>query len=124
MEHAHWINVQIMERFKAEGIDFAFPTQRLHLAGDENRPLTVDQQRLSEEEEFPQSALLAQAGALGAQTVLTKQVPAGESIRPYSSEHARSQLGVEGKLTDAPLEDDVLHGDDEGEVGEDEVPQR
>jgi len=41
LEHAHWVNVQIMERFNAEGIDFAFPTQTLHLAGDDKRPLTV-----------------------------------------------------------------------------------
>jgi MscS family membrane protein len=41
MEHAHWINLQIMERFNAEGIDFAFPTQTLHVAGDEKRPLDV-----------------------------------------------------------------------------------
>lgn len=43
LEHANWINMQIMERFNAEGIDFALPTQRLHLAGDEQRPLTVGQ---------------------------------------------------------------------------------
>ncbi len=41
VEHAHWINMQIVERFNAEGIDFAFPTQTLHLAGDEKRPVTV-----------------------------------------------------------------------------------
>jgi MscS family membrane protein len=41
LEHAHWINIQIMERFNTEGIDFAFPTQTLHVAGDDKRPLTV-----------------------------------------------------------------------------------
>lgn len=35
LEHAHWVNLQIMERFRAEGINFAFPTQTVHLAGDE-----------------------------------------------------------------------------------------
>lgn len=40
-EHATWINTQIIERFNAEGIDFAFPTQTLHLANDEKRPLTI-----------------------------------------------------------------------------------
>ena len=39
LEHATWVNMQIMERFNAESIDFAFPTQTLHLAGDEHRPL-------------------------------------------------------------------------------------
>ncbi|VGO16644.1 Low conductance mechanosensitive channel YnaI [Pontiella desulfatans] len=40
-EFADWINTQIKERFNAEGIDFAFPTQTLHLAGDNKRPLTI-----------------------------------------------------------------------------------
>ena len=48
--HADWINIQIMERFNAEGIDFALPTQTLHLAGDAHRPLTVEQQRVSKQE--------------------------------------------------------------------------
>jgi len=30
-----------MERFNDEGIDFAFPTKTLHIAGDEKMPLTV-----------------------------------------------------------------------------------
>nr|MDJ0861915.1 mechanosensitive ion channel family protein [Gammaproteobacteria bacterium] len=82
LEHAHWINVQIMERFKAEGIDFAFPTQTLHLAGDKKRPLTVGQRWESEGEDFSHGAALAQAAALGAQTVLGNQFPASESARP------------------------------------------
>jgi MscS family membrane protein len=41
LEHATWINMQIIERFNAEGIDFAFPTQTLHLAGDDKRSLSV-----------------------------------------------------------------------------------
>jgi MscS family membrane protein len=49
LDHATWINLQIKERFNAEGIDFAFPTQTLHLAGDENRPLDVGQRVVSEE---------------------------------------------------------------------------
>lgn len=35
LEHAHWINIQIMERFNAAGIEFAFPTQTLHLIKDD-----------------------------------------------------------------------------------------
>ena len=50
LEHTNWINLQIMERFNAEGIDFALPTQTLHLAGDEHRPLTVAQKLVSKEE--------------------------------------------------------------------------
>ncbi|MEJ2356358.1 MAG: mechanosensitive ion channel family protein, partial [candidate division WOR-3 bacterium] len=36
------INFEILNRFNSEGIDFAFPTQTLHLAGDKKRPLNVD----------------------------------------------------------------------------------
>lgn len=35
------VNLQIVERFNAAGIDFAFPTQTVHLAGDPGRPLNV-----------------------------------------------------------------------------------
>ena len=34
-------NLEILERFNAAGIDFAFPTQTVHLAGDPSRPLDV-----------------------------------------------------------------------------------
>ena len=91
LEHAHWINVQIAERFKDEGIDFAFPTQTLHLAGDEKRPLTVGQRWVSKGEDLSQGALLAQAAALGARTVLTEQIPASESVRPKPSEAGQLQ---------------------------------
>ncbi len=36
-EFAHRVNMQIMERFNAEGIDFAFPSQTMYLAGDRKR---------------------------------------------------------------------------------------
>ncbi|GGA67252.1 hypothetical protein GCM10011369_06140 [Neiella marina] len=39
--HAQWVNMQIMERFAAEKIEFAFPTQTLYLAGDNERPLDI-----------------------------------------------------------------------------------
>ncbi|MBT4865504.1 MAG: mechanosensitive ion channel family protein [Planctomycetaceae bacterium] len=35
------VNLQIFRRFAAEGIEFAFPTQTLFLAGDPNRPLNI-----------------------------------------------------------------------------------
>ncbi|MFH0908351.1 MAG: mechanosensitive ion channel family protein [bacterium] len=41
VEFGERLNLQILERFNAEGIDFAFPTQTLYLAGDAKRPLTV-----------------------------------------------------------------------------------
>ena len=43
LAHAEMINMQLIKRFADEGIEFAFPTQTLYLAGDEKRPLTVGQ---------------------------------------------------------------------------------
>lgn len=42
MQFGEKINLEILNRFNSEGIDFAFPTQTLHLAGDKKRPLNVD----------------------------------------------------------------------------------
>ncbi|HMP90333.1 MAG TPA: mechanosensitive ion channel family protein [Kiritimatiellia bacterium] len=35
------LSLKILERFNAEGIDFAFPSQTLYLAGDKKRPLNA-----------------------------------------------------------------------------------
>jgi len=35
------INLELFRRFADEGIDFAFPSQTVYLAGDDNRPLTI-----------------------------------------------------------------------------------
>jgi MscS family membrane protein len=43
LEFAERVNLQIMERFNAEGIDFAFPSQTVYLAGDDKRPLNPGQ---------------------------------------------------------------------------------
>ena len=119
LEHANWINIQIMERFNDEGIDFAFPTQTLHLAGDDNRPLTVGQRWESEEETFSPSAVLAQAAALGAQVAQIPPTPASDAVRPEAKDRDDTQPKVEGELTGAPLEDDFLTGEADGE-GEDD----
>ena len=64
LEHAQWINLQIMEeRFNAEGIDFAFPTQTLHMAGDDKRPLTIGQRQVSQKEAFSDNMSLEQGAA-------------------------------------------------------------
>lgn len=39
-------NRAFYRRFGEEGIDFAFPTQTLYLAGDRNRPLNVGIQEI------------------------------------------------------------------------------
>ena len=118
LEHANWINIQIMERFNAEGIDFAFPTQTLHLAGDDSRPLTVGQRWESEEETFSPSAVLAQAAALGAQVAQIPPTTASDAVRPEAKMHDDTQPKIEGELTDAPLEDNAMGGDDGDEDGD------
>ncbi|MBN2477560.1 MAG: mechanosensitive ion channel [Pirellulales bacterium] len=40
-EHAQKVNLRIIEEFEKAGIDFAFPTQTLHLAGDPKRELSM-----------------------------------------------------------------------------------
>ena len=35
------VNMQILERFNAEGIEFAFPTQTVYVANDEKRQLAL-----------------------------------------------------------------------------------
>jgi MscS family membrane protein len=44
-EYQEWrekTNFEIMERFEAAGLEFAFPTQTMYLAHDGNRPLTIN----------------------------------------------------------------------------------
>ena len=41
-----WVNHEIFRRYGEAGIDFAFPTQTIHLAGDQKRPLKVGIQDL------------------------------------------------------------------------------
>jgi len=41
LDHAQRVNLELMRRFEAEGIEFAFPTQTLYLAGDPNRELVL-----------------------------------------------------------------------------------
>lgn len=41
MDFTQKVNLEIMRRFNAEDIDFAFPTQTLYLAGDKTRPLNI-----------------------------------------------------------------------------------
>ena len=105
LEHATWVNMQIMERFNAEGIDFAFPTQTLHLAGDEHRPFTVGQKWVSKEETVSPSAIPAEAAMPGIRS--SGMAPPSRSLDPKPQ--------IPGDLTDAPLEDEVLHDDDSGQ---------
>jgi len=42
MRFSEKVNIEILNRFNSEGIDFAFPTQTLYLAGDKKRPFNID----------------------------------------------------------------------------------
>jgi MscS family membrane protein len=42
MAYNDWFNFELLKRFNTEGIDMAFPSQTLYLAGDAKRPLNVD----------------------------------------------------------------------------------
>lgn len=42
MEFSERVNFEILKRFNGEGIDFAFPTQTIYVAGDENRPFRIE----------------------------------------------------------------------------------
>jgi len=41
LDHAQRFNLQLLRRFNEEGIEFAFPTRTLYLAGDEKRQLSL-----------------------------------------------------------------------------------
>ena len=41
MEHAQRLNLRIFEEFEKAGIEFAFPTQTVYLAGDPKRQLAI-----------------------------------------------------------------------------------
>lgn len=41
MNFTEWVNSEILRKFNEEGIDFAFPSQTIYLAGDKNRPLNM-----------------------------------------------------------------------------------
>ena len=83
-----------MERFKAEGIDFALPTQTLHLTGDDERPLSVGQRWVADEENLSRGRVDALGAALGGQA---GQIPASESVRPEPREFVGPRLPADGK---------------------------
>ena len=90
LEFANRFNMQLMERFNAEGIDFAIPSQTLYLAGDSKRPINLGQQT------SPPRA-----------TTTAVSSPASTTTRPVP---ARA-----GKSSDAVIEEELLHGEDKGE---------
>lgn len=93
LEFANRFNIQLMERFNAEGIDFAFPSQTLYLAGDSKRPINPGP---------PSSTPRATTTAVSS--------PASTTTRPIPAMAAKS--------SDAAIEEELLHGEDEGESGD------
>ena len=118
LEHANWINIQIMEQFNAAGIEFAFPTQTLHLAGDEKRPVAVSQPTVSEKADLSRSALHTQSATSGTQTILASQSSASELVRPQPGDKTEPMPKNEKELTNTPLEDHFLHGNVDNEAGD------
>lgn len=99
------ILLHIGERFKAAGIAFAFPTQTLHLAADAHRPLTVGQPWVATDVPGSPGAILPEAAELGVRTAAI--APPSRSVGPSP----RAPRDV----TDAPLEDEILHDEGAGE---------
>lgn len=56
MDFSEKLNFDIINRFNAAGIDFAFPTQTIYVAGDKNRPLDFGLRDLREKEEGRQTS--------------------------------------------------------------------
>ncbi len=102
LEHATWVNGQIIERFNAEGIDFAFPSQTLYHAGDDKRPVTLNQRWISEDEIVSSNAVPSQAEGND-----KKASQANQSVR----QSVRSNLQSHGDKTNTPLEDDCIEGE-------------
>jgi MscS family membrane protein len=48
LEHAQRFNLRLMQRFEEAGIDFAFPSRTLYLAGDSKRLLEVGMRQLEQ----------------------------------------------------------------------------
>lgn len=45
MEFNERVNFEILRRYNSEGIDFAFPTQTIYVAGDDSRPIKIENLR-------------------------------------------------------------------------------
>lgn len=55
MEFTEKVNREVFRRFNEEGIDFAFPTQTIHLAGDKDRPVDFGIRKLDKDDQIQNS---------------------------------------------------------------------
>jgi len=95
LEFADRVNMQIMKRFNAEGIEFAFPSQTMYLAGDSKRPVN-----LGEQPSPPRATTTPAAASVSS--------PASTATRPAAA----------GKPGDAAIEEGLLHGEQGGDSGD------
>ena len=121
LEHANWVNVQILERFAAEGIDLAYPTQSLNISSDPHRPLSVGQRWESDDDGQSPLNLFSQAAAFGAQSALgnISFTPASDAIRPEPSAPKEKESDDSKEKSEAPLEENIIdpNGNDGTEGG-------
>lgn len=54
MDFTEWVNREVFRRFNDAGIDFAFPTQTIHLAGDKKRPINFGVKSLDDDSDESQ----------------------------------------------------------------------
>ncbi len=68
----------------------------------------------SEDAELSPNAMVAQAAAFGSHAVLAQQAPASDSVRLEPKAKPELDPKVDGELTEAPIEDDVMQGGEHG----------
>ena len=101
LAYCHYVNRELVRRFNQAGINFAFPTQTLHLAGDDDRPLDIDIRESGDTLGRPDAAK-----------------PDGGDSNPTPPPSVPGQPdGERGPMNAAPLEDDP-GGDDDASTSE------
>jgi hypothetical protein len=97
VDFSHRFNMQIMERFNAEGIDFAFPSQTMYLGGDSKRPINLGQ-------------------PLPAQTKAAAPASAEVSSRACGAKSGQADTLVTSR--GASIEEELLHGEHQSDAGD------
>lgn len=82
LEHSQWLNLRIFTEFGKAGIDFAFPSQTIYLAGDDRRPIHLPG--------------LDSGGANGGGDPSAGEPPHGDPGNPAGSGNANSGIGNTG----------------------------
>jgi len=108
LEHSTWVNLQMMERFNAEGINFALPTQTLHVSSDDKRPFTIGQ-RMVPAQNFQSQQAEKVSTVLPSDMKQEETESASEALRPEDREpyleRKRHQEEEEAKEGHKPKDD-------------------